>query len=122
MFMEVKSMLGFQIYCELVDASRQEDAKERVNICKQIKQLESETKHIDKNLYCKMLRYKLCAGMDELSVAEKEKAISFGNAMISFEGVSISEESERDICLWKNGEKSFLSVFEDTLYRYGFVK
>ena len=114
-------MPKFQEYCKLVDKSRK-CSLERAIICRQIKEIEEETKSVDEELYCKMLRYKLCAGMDELSVAEKEKAISFGNSMISFEGVSISEESERDICLWKNGEKSFLSVFEDTLYRYGFVK
>lgn len=114
-------MPKFQEYCKLVDKSRK-CSLERAIICRQIKEIEEETKSVDEELYCKMLRYKLCAGMDELSVAEKEKAISFGNAMISFEGVSISEESEKDINLWKNGEKSFLSVFEDTLYRYGFVK
>ena len=92
--LEVEMMAKFQEYCKLVDKSRK-CSLERAIICRQIKEIEEETKSVDEDLYCKMLQYKLCAGMDELSVAEKEKAISFGNSMISFEGVSISEESER---------------------------
>lgn len=115
-------MLDFQLYCNLVDISRQVNASKRTNIYKRIKKLEDEARNVDKDLYCKMLRYRLCAGMDELSVAEKEKAVSFGNAMTALEGVSVSLETESDIHLWMNGEKSFLTVFEDTLYRYRFIK
>ena len=107
-------MPKFQEYCKLVDKSRK-CSLERAIICRQIKEIEEETKSVDEELYCKMLRYKLCAGMDELSVAEKEKAISFGRAMTALEGVSVSLKTESDIHLWVNGEKSFLSVFEDTI-------
>ena len=41
--------------------------------------------------------------------------------MTSIEGVPISDRVKNDLANWKNGNITFLSVFEQTLRRYGFV-
>ena len=64
---------------------------------------------------------KLTNGMDNISSEEKEKRISFSEAMTSIEGVPVSDSVKSDLANWKNGNISFLSVFEQTLRRYGFV-
>ena len=57
----------------------------------------------------------------DISTSEKEKRISFSDAMTSIEGVPVSERLKNDLTNWKNGNITFLSVFEQTLKRYGFV-
>ena len=64
---------------------------------------------------------KLTNGMDNISSEEKEKRISFSEAMTSIEGVPVSDRVKSDLANWKNGNITFLSVFEQTLRRYGFV-
>lgn len=93
---------------------------ELVTIDNRVTQLEQAAELIDKNLLCQLLMYKLSAGMDQLSSAEKEKCSSFGHAMNAIEGVSVSKETNNAIDAWKNGSISFLTAFEDTLKRYGF--
>lgn len=89
-------------------------------ISARLQQLEQVAKQIDKNLHCQLLLYKLCAGMDELSTEEREKCSSFAYAMNAVEGVLVSEETGRSNDEWKNGNMAFLTVFENTLKRYGF--
>ena len=69
----------------------------------------------------KLKMLKLTSGMDSISAYEKEKRISFSDAMTSIEGVSVSDRVKKDLANWKNGNITFLSVFEQTLKRYGFV-
>ena len=61
------------------------------------------------------------SGMDSISADEKEKRISFSDAMTSIEGVPVSAKVKTDLANWKKGNMTFLSVFEQTLRRYGFV-
>lgn len=89
-------------------------------INKRLKQLEEAAKLIDNNLLCQMILHKLSVGMDELNTAEKEKCTSFGNAMNSIEGIPVSKDTESMLNDWKNNNVSFLSVFENTLKKYGF--
>ena len=83
-------------------------------------QLEQAAKLIDKNLYCQLLLYKLSYRMDELGERERFACSSFGSAMNAIEGVAVSDETNSEIEKWKHGDKPFLTVFEDTLRRYGF--
>ena len=85
-----------------------------------LKQLEQAAILIDRDLYCKLLLYKLSYRMDELDTAERQVCSSFGSAMNAIEGVAVSVETRHEIEKWKRGDKSFLTVFEDTLRRYGF--
>lgn len=63
----------------------------------------------------------LCRGMDELGIHKKEKCLSFSNAMLSLEGLEVSEEVALALNYWKEGKTTYLSIFESTLKRYGFT-
>ena len=65
-------------------------------------------------------RRKLCEGMDALTLEEKERCLSFAEAINAIEGLTISTELKQHLEKWKNGERTFYQVFEDTLERYGF--
>ncbi len=83
--------------------------------------IETAARLLDKALLRKLQMLKLTSGMDSISADEKEKRISFSDAMTSIEGVPVSDRVKNDLADWKNGNISFLSVFEQTLKRYGFV-
>ena len=85
-----------------------------------LKQLEQAAILIDRDLYCQLLLYKLSYRMDDLDTPERQVCSSFGSAMNAIEGVAISAETHNEIEKWKRGDKPFLTVFEDTLRRYGF--
>ena len=65
-------------------------------------------------------RRKLCEGMDALTLEEKERCLSFAEAINAIEGLTISTELKQQLEKWKTGEITFYQVFEDTLERYGF--
>lgn len=75
---------------------------------------------MDKDLQRKQNLFNLCNGMDELDIHKKEKCLSFSEAILSIEGMKVSEEVARAIEQWKEGKTTYLSVFEETLKRYGF--
>ena len=83
--------------------------------------IETAAELLDKALLRKLKMLKLTSGMDSISADEKEKRISFSDAMTSIEGVPVSDRVKKDLANWKNGNITFLSVFEQTLKRYGFV-
>lgn len=83
--------------------------------------IETAAELLDKALLRKLKMLKLTSGMDSISANEKEKRISFSDAMTSIEGVPVSDRVKKDLANWKNGNITFLSVFEQTLRRYGFV-
>ena len=83
--------------------------------------IESAAELLDKSLLRKLKMLKLTSGMDSISAEEKEKRISFSDAMTSIEGVPVSDRLKNDLINWKNGNITFLSVFEQTLRRYGFA-
>ncbi len=59
--------------------------------------------------------------VDSLTGTEREKSISFGEAMSSMEGFPISKETKDELEKWKNGEATFFDVFTNVLKRYGFL-
>ena len=83
--------------------------------------IETAAELLDKALLRKLKMLKLTSGMDSISADEKEKRISFSDAMTSIEGVPVSDRVKNDLENWKSGNITFLSVFEQTLRRYGFV-
>lgn len=83
-------------------------------------ELEQAASLIDKGLRRELMRLKISAGMDSLDASQKERSSSFASAMNAIEGIYISKETEQEIAQWQTGSKSFLSVFETTLKRYGF--
>lgn len=76
---------------------------------------------MDKIMKRKQDLFNLCSGMDELDIHKKDKCFSFSEAMLSIEGMNVSDEVEFALQEWKEGKRSYLSIFESTLKRYGFT-
>lgn len=89
-------------------------------VISRLKDIEAAATLLDKSLLRKLKMLKLTSGMDSISASEKEKRISFSDAMTSIEGVPVSDKVKSDLNDWKNGNVTFLSIFEQTLKRYGF--
>lgn len=100
---------------------RKEYEAELPKVILRLADIETAAKLLDKALLRKLKMLKLTSGMDSISASEKEKRISFSDAMTSIEGVPVSDRVKNDLANWKNGNITFLSVFEQTLRRYGFV-
>ena len=100
---------------------RKEYEAELPEILIRLADIETAAELLDKALLRKLKMLKLTNGMDSISSSEKEKRISFSDAMTSIEGVPISDRVKKDLVNWKNGNITFLSVFEQTLRRYGFA-
>lgn len=100
---------------------RKEYEAELPEILIRLADIETAAELLDKALLRKLKMLKLTSGMDSISVDEKAKRISFSDAMTSIEGVPVSDRVKKDLANWKNGNITFLSVFEQTLRRYGFV-
>ena len=58
--------------------------------------------------------------MDNLDVEQRKQCASFAAAMNAVEGGMVSEETAEEIDKWIRNEKSFQTVYEKTLSRYGF--
>ncbi len=82
--------------------------------------IEQAAKLLDKKLIRDLMLLKLSINMDNLSTEQKDKSISFANAMNAIEGVIVINATETKIADWKNGQKSFLTLFNETLTMYGF--
>ena len=100
---------------------RKEYETELPDILKRLEDIEKAAGLLDKALLRKLKMLKLTSGMDSISADEKEKCISFSDAMTAVEGIPVSGRLKKDLAEWKNGKVTFLSVFEETLKRYGFV-
>ncbi len=102
-------------------ALRQKYEAELPKILLRLADIETAAELLDKALLRKLKMLKLTSGMDSISADEKEKRISFSDAMTSIEGVPVSDKVKKDLANWKNGNITFQSIFEQTLRRYGFV-
>ena len=100
---------------------RKEYEAELPEVLLRLSKIETAAELLDKALLRKLKILKLASGMDSISADEKEKRISFSDAMTAIEGVPVSDRVKNDLANWKNGNITFLSVFEQTLRRYGFL-
>lgn len=100
-------------------ALRKEYERALPAISKRLREIETATKTLDAALYRRLLVLKVSVGMDELAPEEKEKCLSFADAMTAIEGVPVSEETQQDLENWKEGGCTFLAAFENTLQRHG---
>ena len=108
---------------ELTDqlSLRKEYEAELPEVSLRLSKIETAAELLDKALLRKLKILKLASGMDSISTDEKEKRISFSDAMTAIEGVPVSDRVKNDLDNWKNGNITFLSVFEQALRRYGFI-
>lgn len=64
---------------------------------------------------------KLSIPMESLSSTERFLSLSFSDAMTSIEGIPVTDDVRNSLSAWKNGKKTFSSIFIDTLRQYGFI-
>ena len=102
-------------------ALRKEYEAKLPDVLTRLADIETAAGLLDKALLRKLRLLRLSNGMDDISADEKAKRISFSDAMTSIEGVPMSDTVSKDLEDWKNGDAAFISVFEQTLRRYGFV-
>lgn len=129
----LQSRVDGKIVSKYLKRGEDQKIKEQVDICKKYKselpqienrlaELEQAAKLINKSLYRELMLLKTTIGMDTLNSAQKEKSISFANAINAIEGIYISETTKQNIIKWKEGSKTFSSVFNETLNMYGFPR
>jgi len=102
--------------------TRKNFVQELKHIFIRLTELEQASRLLDSRISRKLMLLRISYGMDNLDAKEKTQCASFSSAMTSIEGVPISIQATKDIDDWKNGLKSYISMFEDTLRRYGFSK
>lgn len=85
-----------------------------------LSELEQAADLLGKNISRQLMLLKLSTGMDNLTAEQKRRSSSFAGAMNAVEGIPVSDQTAQDIVDWQNGNKTFLSIFEATLKRYGF--
>lgn len=106
--------------------------KQQVELCKKyntelpkiearLKELEQAAKLIDRNIARHLTLLKLSCGMDSLSRMQKERSVSFANALNAIEGIYASKSTQQNIDKWKVGDESFITIFQSTLNMYGFA-
>jgi len=101
-------------------AMRKQLEEEKKTISCRISELEKAGSMISRSLYQKMRRVKLSEAMDTLSLQQRERSLSFSDALTAIEGVPVSEEAKQHQIDWKNGKITFDTLLTDTLIRYGF--
>lgn len=101
-------------------ARRKELELEQKQISRRIAELEKAGSLLSPATARKLRRIKLSAGMDTLPRQQKEKSLTFSQAMTYIEGIPVSEKTAEKMAAWKDGRMSFSQLLEDTLTRYGF--
>ena len=101
-------------------ALRKKYESEISGIEKRLAELKEAVKLLDSSYIRKLDMLELCSGMDKITQSTKNKCITFADAMTSIEGVPISKTTEEDLNNWFSGKTTYISVFENTLKRYGF--
>ena len=131
-FLYLKTRNGDTVESKYIKAEEVEELTDQLSLRKEyeaelpevllrLSKIETAAELLDKALLRKLKILKLASGMDSISADEKEKRISFSDAMTAIEGVPVSDRVKSDLANWKNGNITFLSVFEQTLRRYGFL-
>ena len=99
--------------------ARRDLVKEEMDsICRELARLENAAKILDVNLYRTFFFLKQCSEMDALPIEKRHGALSFARAMTALEGLPASEDTQRNLMLWMNGEKHFADFYMNALQRY----
>ena len=80
---------------------RKEYEAELPEILIRLADIETAAELLDKALLRKLKMLKLTSGMDSISADEKEKRISFSDAMTSIEGVPVSDKVKKTLLIGK---------------------
>jgi len=97
----------------------------RAMVIKEIDEIEARLDKIEvaaallDSKLCRTLKtIRRCRVMDSMSLSERNKSLSFGNAISALEGIPASNKTEEQLSDWANGEFSFQESFFNTLQSY----
>ena len=98
---------------------------ERVRILENIREttlrlekIEAAAAILDSGLSRKLITLRRCAVMETMPIEERKKSLAFGSAMTALEGIPASEETEKNLSRWANGDTSFQESYLNTLQAY----
>ena len=98
---------------------------ERAGILGKIRDIDGRLKNIEaaagilsENLRRKLVMLRRCAAMEMLPPEERLKSLAFGSAMAALEGIPVSEETDKNLSRWANGDLSFQESYINTLRTY----
>jgi len=83
-----------------------------------LEKIEAAASILDSSLRRKLMILRRCAVIESMPFEERKNALAFSNAMIALEGIPVSEETEKHLSLWANGEFSFQESYLNTLRAY----
>lgn len=101
-------------------SQRKQYEQELPAINRRMETIEQAADLLGKDLSCELMRLRISIGMDELGMAQRARCSAFAEAMNALEGVRISQQTAQDIASWQKGQRTFHSVLEAALLRYGF--
>ena len=62
-----------------------------------------------------------CTLMDSMSIGQRRKSLSFGNAMTALEGIPVSKDTENALLSWADGTKTFKDGYLKMLVKYNLI-
>ena len=102
---------------------------ERAHIIKKIRDTDSRLDKIeaaagilDESLRRNLIVLRRCATMEAMPHDERTKSLAFSNAMTALEGIPASEDTEKNLSRWANGDFSFQESYLKTLKNYHLMK
>ena len=87
-------------------------------IDRRLEKIEAAADILDKGLRSKLITLRRCAAMEAMPIGERIKSLAFGSAMTALEGIPVSEETEKNLSRWANGDLSFQESYLNTLRAY----
>jgi len=98
---------------------------ERVRILEKIREtderlekIEAAAAILDSAIRRRLITLRRCAVMEAMPIEDRKKALAFGSAMTALEGIPASEETEKNLSRWANGDISFQESYLNTLRTY----
>jgi len=105
------------------ELQKRAEIKKTIKIAEnELDRLETAAKTLDKSLYHKFIILKRCSAMDLMPLEMRKISLEFGNAMTALEGISASEDSEKNLSLWTAGKYSFKDGYLQTLQKYNLIE
>lgn len=100
---------------------REQITNELAVINQELNRLESAVQILSPSLSRLFFYTKQCAQMDAMPLSKRTKAISFSKAITDLEGLPARSETEENLLLWANGNKSFSEVYLPALNLYQII-
>jgi hypothetical protein len=91
-------------------------------IDERLEKIEAAAGILDNSLRRTLVILRRCAAMEMRTFEERRKSLAFGSAMTALEGIPSSEETEKNLSRWANGDLSFRESYLNTLLAYNLAE